>query len=306
MVRHSTFDPTDDDAYEHDRQRFDWALLRSGSVARYGSAFHFDAAQRRLGELGYRVHLLDAAAWRTTEDLHDALAASLSFPAWYGRNLDALDDLLADVAAFRLGGDSSVTGTVLAIDHFERLCAIDRRTATAVLDIYARHARFAAHLGHPMLCLVASADGGLGPVGGHPVAEGPRCDVEPDPPMPFTESDVVSIVFQLVADATTADRGVAALATALDRFSRVRTTARPATREEASNFHRYDPRVREEGATVYRLAVGLRGSGDLEQLVDELESRLWAVAGTSGESFYHAVPDPAPTDPVLAEFPDLA
>lgn len=305
MVRHSTFDPTDDDAYEHARQRFDWALLRSGSVARYGSAFHFEAAQRRLGELGYRVHLLDAASWHTTEDLHDALAAALAFPAWYGRNLDALDDLLDDVAAFRLGGDSSATGTVLAIDHFERLCAIDRRTAAALLDIYARHARFAAHLGHPMLCLVASADGGLA-VGGHPVAEGPRWDVEPEPPMPFTESDVVSIVFQVVADAATADRCVAALSDALDRFPRVGTAARPATREEASNFHRYDPRVREEGATVYRLAVGLRGSGDLEQLVDELDARLRAMLGSGGESFYHAVRDPAPTDPVLAEFPDLA
>lgn len=127
-----------------------------------------------------------------------------------------------------------------------------------------------------------------------------------EPPSPFTESDVVYIAFQVVADASTADSSVAALSAALDRFARVRTAARPATRKEASNFHRYDPRVREDGATVYRLAVGLRGSGDLEQLVDELEGRLHSVLGSTGEAFYRAVPDPAPTDPVLTEFPDLA
>ena len=38
---------------------------------------------------------LDGALMTTREALHDHLAAQLSLPEWYGRNLDALYDLLA-------------------------------------------------------------------------------------------------------------------------------------------------------------------------------------------------------------------
>lgn len=42
--------------------------------------------------------LIDGAAIETREQLHDALARQLSFPAYYGRNLDALFDCLTDLA----------------------------------------------------------------------------------------------------------------------------------------------------------------------------------------------------------------
>ena len=40
---------------------------------------------------------LSAAAWRTPQDAHNALAQALQFPAHYGRNLDALHDCLTDL-----------------------------------------------------------------------------------------------------------------------------------------------------------------------------------------------------------------
>lgn len=42
--------------------------------------------------------LIDGAAIETRDQLHDALARQLSFPAYYGRNLDALFDCLTDLA----------------------------------------------------------------------------------------------------------------------------------------------------------------------------------------------------------------
>ncbi len=41
--------------------------------------------------------LIDGAAIRSRDELHDALARQLSLPDWYGRNLDALYDCLTDL-----------------------------------------------------------------------------------------------------------------------------------------------------------------------------------------------------------------
>ena len=38
--------------------------------------------------------ILDSTALASRDAFHDAMAEALSFPDWYGRNLDALHDLL--------------------------------------------------------------------------------------------------------------------------------------------------------------------------------------------------------------------
>ncbi|MDE6964620.1 MAG: barstar family protein [Lachnospiraceae bacterium] len=43
-----------------------------------------------------RICILDGNKLPNRELLHNALAESLSFPNWYGRNLDALYDCLTD------------------------------------------------------------------------------------------------------------------------------------------------------------------------------------------------------------------
>ena len=40
---------------------------------------------------------LSAARWQSEKDVHDALAKALSFPDYYGRNLDALHDCLTEL-----------------------------------------------------------------------------------------------------------------------------------------------------------------------------------------------------------------
>ena len=42
-------------------------------------------------------HTIDCLSIHTREDLHAQLAAALSFPEWYGGNLDALHDCLTDI-----------------------------------------------------------------------------------------------------------------------------------------------------------------------------------------------------------------
>lgn len=44
-----------------------------------------------------KICVLDGKKIKNKEMLHDALATSLHFPDWYGRNLDALYDCLTDL-----------------------------------------------------------------------------------------------------------------------------------------------------------------------------------------------------------------
>lgn len=164
MTRELLFDPTDPDTWPRRRRRYDWRLLLSGPVHRVDDSQGLRTATGELRALGYLVHDLDAARWRTPADLHGALAAAMSFPHHYGGNLDALNDVLRDVAEFNHGADPASTGTVLAIDGYDRVLEIDSDLAHAVLDVFATAARYGALLGHPMLCLVTTA-ADLGEVG---------------------------------------------------------------------------------------------------------------------------------------------
>ena len=49
--------------------------------------------------LMYRISL-DAAKWRTTDDVYADLLSALKAPAWHGRSLDALWDTLTEKAKF--------------------------------------------------------------------------------------------------------------------------------------------------------------------------------------------------------------
>jgi hypothetical protein len=168
MTRRPLFDPTDVETFRDRTGRYDWHLLRSSPVHRVDTSAALRVVADRLAELGYTVHRLAGAQWRTRGDVHAALAGALSFPGHYGRNLDALADSLRDVAEFEYGSDPAATGTALVIDDGDRLVAVDPEFAHALLDVYAGAAQYAALLGHPMLCLVATT-AELAPVGARPV-----------------------------------------------------------------------------------------------------------------------------------------
>lgn len=86
----------------------------------------------------------------------------------YGRNLDALNDVMADVAMYERGSDPSATGTALLLANFDAFGQRDEATAHALLDIFAVQARMAMVVGHPMLCVVESREWHEG-VGSTPV-----------------------------------------------------------------------------------------------------------------------------------------
>jgi hypothetical protein len=108
--------------------------------------------------------------------MHSNLARAFEFPQYYGRNLDALNDCLQDVAFYCYGAQSDSAGTVLILNHFDGFARSNREVAQALLDIYAGVASMAMLIGHRMLCLVQSDDPQLefDPVGGSPVMWNPQ------------------------------------------------------------------------------------------------------------------------------------
>lgn len=120
---------------------------------------------------GYDVRATDAGGWREPSGMHDALAQLLDFPGYYGRNLDALNDCLSDVAAGSYGSNAGARGLALLLWRYDAFTHRHPKAAFALLDIFAVQARGAALAGRPMVCLVQSDDPELSfpPVGARPV-----------------------------------------------------------------------------------------------------------------------------------------
>ena len=279
MARNVVFDPTDREMFDAQRQRFDWSLLQNGNVYRYDTVFQLDSACTRLTDLGYLVHRVDAHSWTNVEDMHTAFAKTMSFPSYYGRNLDAFADVLSDVASFAYGSDPTSLGTVLAISGYDTFARIDRRTATAVLDIFSAQARLAALYAHPMLCLVESTVTDYASVGGRPVSVGSVWDVQPDPPAPFHHGDLVEQVLQIYADEASASKYFAALnqalADTLAAHGRWQILNPVLASERVATLHAENrPEPPPTGTQLWEILIGLRGAGDHTVLGDQLVHAL--------------------------------
>ncbi len=72
---------------------------------------------------------LDGRRMQTREAAHDELAAALSLPAYYGRNLDALHDCLTDLGQTQitLVAASALLGSLS--EYGERLVAVLLRSS---------------------------------------------------------------------------------------------------------------------------------------------------------------------------------
>jgi hypothetical protein len=149
----------------------DYRLVANTFVTLFWRTETLERTVASLVAIGYDVVRVNATSWQSERDLHHDVAAALHFPDYYGKNLNALDDCLGDVASKEYGTSSQATGLALVITGYDNFAAVEPRAAHTVLDIVARQARKAALLGHRMMCLVQSDDPRIsfGPVGATPV-----------------------------------------------------------------------------------------------------------------------------------------
>jgi RNAse (barnase) inhibitor barstar len=101
--------------------------LRPG-VQRWSSALDVAYVRGVVRRAGRRFAHVAGAEVATAAALHDALAAALDLPAYYGRNLDALEECLRDL------GDLA-DAPVLLWDDWGVLAAAEPRTSRVVLEL---------------------------------------------------------------------------------------------------------------------------------------------------------------------------
>ena len=102
-------------------------------------------------DLGARVAILRGP--RSKAELLDGLAEELAFPGWFGRNWDALDELLA------FPDPPDERATLVIWDDAERLAAFDPASAGMARDVFASAAASRAAAGAAPLVLLIRPGG---------------------------------------------------------------------------------------------------------------------------------------------------
>lgn len=150
-------------------QRLDWQLLQNSPIALYHSAQVLAQDMKWFETAGYTVLSLPADNWASLGELLDALAQLLRFPAYFGRNLNALNDCLSDIEV------PQESGLVVVLPEFQRFASSCPSEAQAVLDIFADASRSFLLTGQRFLVLVHSSDPAISfePVGATPVIWNP-------------------------------------------------------------------------------------------------------------------------------------
>lgn len=151
-------------------------LVENGFVSKFRSRNVLDDEIGTLRATGYRIVRMDAGSWADENAMHESFSTALQFPEYYGRNLDALNDCLGDVAELDYGWAENDTGLVIVIDNFDNFHSAMPEAAVTLLDIITCAALRGALLGNRVLCLTRSDDPWLevGVIGGYSPQWNPR------------------------------------------------------------------------------------------------------------------------------------
>jgi RNAse (barnase) inhibitor barstar len=140
---------------ENDYSTFDYAMLRDGGIALYRKNDFLEEDVEQLRQAGYHLYRIDCKEWKSELDMHDSLSQELSFPSYYGKNLNALNDVITDVYVPAVGGLALV---LLHYDQFAKGVGSTRSLAEAVLDILSKASHQSLLTGKRFITLVQSDD----------------------------------------------------------------------------------------------------------------------------------------------------
>jgi RNAse (barnase) inhibitor barstar len=151
-------------------QRLDWLLLQSGAVTLYFRPQVLAEDVEWLKQNHYRVDTFDCSVWLSVSEMHEGLSCGLEFPDYYGCNLNALNDCLADLEVSEAGG------RVVVFNRYDSFAARFSEIAWSILDIMEINSRRLLLFGRRLIVLVQSDDPetSFERVGGRSVMWNPR------------------------------------------------------------------------------------------------------------------------------------
>src|SRR5277367_3158649 len=134
----------------------DWEILLNGSISLYRKRKYLDDDLQWLRIHGYRVYSINCKTWISGASMHESLEEALSFPAYYGRNFDALRDCLGDVEIPFDGGVAVVLDSydVYAGGGGSAEKQLRTHAAKTVLDIFAKCSRHFLLRGRRFITLI--------------------------------------------------------------------------------------------------------------------------------------------------------
>lgn len=147
------------DTEEQKKEALDWVILRDGGIALYWRREYLDQDVEWFRQQNYQIYSSNCEEW-ASGGMHTDFQKTLSFPSYYGSNLDALHDCLEDLAVPERGGTVMVLHRFAAF-HKGRGAALlpsGRAEAGIVLDISAHASRYFLVTSRRFLTLVQSND----------------------------------------------------------------------------------------------------------------------------------------------------
>ena len=135
-----------------DLQRLDFQLLQNGTMTLYWKNSVLQKDMKWLKERSYLIYEFDCSKWKRVSLLHADFYMKLSFPEYYGNNLNALNDCLSDIEIPEEGG------IVFVFYQFDQFNKFDERLAWHVLEIIENNARRFLLFGRRLIALIQSDD----------------------------------------------------------------------------------------------------------------------------------------------------
>lgn len=102
------------------RGRISSAGMQSGRMTEAGKGVFFEKGREDMTEI-----YLDGSEFESAREVHEFLAEELELPSWYGKNLDALYDMLTELCEdTRIVVKLSGVKDEKLLDYFQRMAEV--------------------------------------------------------------------------------------------------------------------------------------------------------------------------------------
>jgi hypothetical protein len=143
-----------------DENALDYVIIRDGGITIYRNLGYLEEDVQWLQDRRYRIHRVDCANWVSENAMHESLQGALSFPDYYGKNFDALNDVVPDL---EVPDDGGVALVLTSYDLYANgpgtsLAGSGVNQGEIVLDILSRASHTFLLTGKRFLTMIQSSD----------------------------------------------------------------------------------------------------------------------------------------------------